>query len=78
MKKTGAKITRYESGDYYVDVVELDNVYEAHITRKGYGVTDFMFGAPKEQQSLKKFVEIVEANLDEYKSLYDERHAEED
>ena len=71
MKKTSAKVTRFESGKWWVDVIETRTMYEAWLTRKAYGCSTLMFGYFKKDMSYDTFCEIVEANLDEYKRVYD-------
>ena len=65
MKKTTIKMTRYEHGEYYIDIIETAENYEAWIVGKNIGLESLMFGMPKEQQTCKEFLEIVEANLED-------------
>ena len=83
MKKTSAQITRFESGNWYIEITETKAQFEAWIMPKKGGTADFMFGSPKKQhntdgteytQSFDDFCEIVEANLPEYKELYKLEH----
>lgn len=62
----------YEYGDYLVDIVTTDTDYESWIQAKGYGTKHIMFGMPKEQQSLEEFMNIVEANIEDYTDLCEE------
>lgn len=69
MNKTNVKITRYESNDLWVDVIETEDNFEAWTTLKDYGVSNLLFGMPKyqpvnEDVDYDSFVEIVAANLD--------------
>ena len=57
----------YREGDYYIDIVTKDDIYEAWIYTDE-STKHYMFGMPKEQQSYFEFFQIVEANIDEYKS----------
>ena len=86
MKRTNAKITRFESGNWYIDIVETKDEFNAWLTRKGYGVSSHMFGSPKTQHpndrpaltvSFDDFCDLVEGNLREYKALYNEDYADE-
>lgn len=56
---------------YLIDIVTLRNDYEAWIYCEDDGVKHLMFGMPKEQQSYEEFLEIVEANIDDYRDLCD-------
>lgn len=76
MKKTSAKITRFESGKWFVDIIEMHTGFEAWLTRKDYGVSDFMFGMPNKNMTNDFFCEMVDANLDEYKRVYNMEHGE--
>lgn len=82
MKKTDIKITRFEDGDFWVDIVENVNDFEAWLTRKDCGVADLMFGAPKQQidrvWDFDRFCELVEGNLEEYEANYNTDHCEEE
>ena len=57
---------------YMVDIFKVDDTYEAWLYNREYGIKDFMFGMPVEQQSFDEFLEIVEANVPEYIELYRE------
>lgn len=57
----------YTDGDYLVDIVTTPTTYEAWICHKGYGTKNLMFGMPKDQQTRFEFMQIVEANIDDYK-----------
>jgi hypothetical protein len=72
MVKTNINVTRYiDYGDGYgrwIDIIEFDDEFEAWITCIQDGISDLMFGAPKEQSNgevmdYDGFVEMVEANL---------------
>lgn len=73
MKQTNDIVTRYEHGDYYVDIIDTsDGQTEAWITRKEYAVSIFMIGTEKDRTPREEFLGIVESNLEDYISLYDE------
>lgn len=70
MKKTNQKITRYEHGDYYIDIVENEDSFEAWITGKKYGTSELMYGSLKKQPrciygdtTRPIFLEMVENSL---------------
>ena len=65
------KITRYETECFWIDIIETEDMFEAWLTGKDYGVSNLMFGCPKEQSnghniSADGFMELVENNLDDY------------
>lgn len=76
MERTDTKIIRFKHGDFFVDIVELDDMYEAWLRHKNYGISDMMFGDPKEYGDLNWFLDLVEANLDEYEEGYMEEYAD--
>ncbi len=74
MEKTDIKITRFEDADFWVDVIDAGDNWEAWITHKAYGISSLMFGYPKKQPDCNVdfdfFCEIVEVNLEEYEDNY--------
>lgn len=67
LKKTNIQVTRYEYGNYYIDVsVDNENeVYECSINRKGYGLSSFMVGLPFRQPAFgEKYFETYDMFLD--------------
>lgn len=72
MKKSSVKITRYTSGQFFVDIVEGRKTWEAWLQHNSFGVSELMFGIPKDDADYDLFLEIVEANLPEYKAAYKE------
>lgn len=79
------KTTVFESGKYLVYITERKDQFDAWLTRKNYGVMDYMFGSPKKQHELDGteytidfdyFCELVECNLPEYKDGFELDHAE--
>ena len=73
MKKTDTKITRYESGPFWIDIVEEETTFEAWMCRMNFTEYMFMFGVEKNKAGgdVEFFVDLVEGNLDEYKDYYD-------
>jgi len=68
-------INTYGYEDHYmIDIFKVDGTYEAWLYNSEYGIKDFMFGMPVEQQSLDEFLEIVKANVPEYIDLYKDQH----
>lgn len=74
MELTDTQITRYETGCFFIDIVDDGKTFEAWLTEKGTGASTLMFGLPKEQPTERIdfdcFLEIVEGNLDEYRYEY--------
>lgn len=83
MKRTNTNIVRFEDGDFWVDIVDDGDVWEAWLTRKNYAISELMFGWPKTQPDgstydFDAFCELVEGNLEEYEADYMESRQEED
>ncbi len=79
MEKVNDRVTRYytcDHPDFFVEVVKKgsgrDSEYEAWLGKDGSGVMDFMFGLISHSE--QEFLDIVEANLDEYVSMWDIDH----
>ena len=72
--------TRYEDEEFFIDIHEKPDMYEAWLTRKNYGVSSLMFGVPKVQpvdnsvMTPEEFLDMVERNLEEYEAYYDEEY----
>ena len=49
--------------DFMVDIVEMEDVFEAYLYRNGYGVKSLMFGVDKAQTTKEDFISLVSANL---------------
>ena len=79
MKLTDTKITRYEDDGFLVDIVETADCYYAWISHESYGVASLMFGVPKKNSTLpdmtfEGFMDMVNANLAQYKDTYTEEY----
>ena len=74
-KDTSAKFTQFKRDGFLILIVETDDMFEAWIRHASYGVSDLMFGCPK-QQSFRydDFVELVFANADEYIDIYKDEY----
>lgn len=77
MDKTNIKITRFMDGDWNIDIVDLDDIYEAWIQHKQYGVSSLMFGLMKKDVSFSDAFEIIKANIKEHKEFYRENYMDE-
>ena len=66
----------YRYDDFIVEIHDVDGNYEAWIHKEDYCVKEMSIGAPKYQQSLDRFVEIVEANMHVYISAYIEEYCD--
>ena len=53
MRLTTTSVTRYEDGDYLIDIVEDNELFEAWLSHKDYGISTLMFGVPKRQDGNK-------------------------
>lgn len=70
MKTTGIRTTTYEHGDFLIDIVEMEDSYEAWLCLKNYGTKSLMFGSGKETVTADEFLSLIEASLAEYKLDY--------
>ena len=73
MEKTNVKITRYKYGDFFVDIVDDGEVFEAFLLHKDYGVSSMMFGVQKKDiidGSEERFVNLVEGQIVPYLADY--------
>lgn len=75
MKKLETKITRYQYGEYYVDIVSPAfcqgyPAIEAWLSRKDIGVAELMFGVDPKDEA--EFLEMVECNIEDYIEIYEE------
>lgn len=71
MKTTGICTTTYEHGDFLIDIVEMEDSYEAWLCLKNYGTKSLMFGSGKEMVTADEFLSLVETNLAEYERDYE-------
>lgn len=74
-KITSRKTTTYNAyGDWYIDVVETPDGFEAWIWMESYGHKSFMWGEPKEQScgitTRKEFMSRVKALWSDYVGGY--------
>lgn len=81
MTVTDTRITRYEDGDFYVDIVESRIDFEAWLCRKDYGVAEMLIACPKEQPNgidvdYFAFVSMVESTLATDELDYDAKYGE--
>jgi len=88
LMKSFEKVTRfevYDTEEYYVDIIEKYDSFEAWITGKNYGVSALMFGSAKQnyfhdcpyEVTKKEFIKTVESNLRyEIAAYYDEYYAD--
>lgn len=73
MVETDIKITRFDNGDFYVDVIEYPESFEAWISHKDYAVSKMMVGIGKSVLDFDSFVnKIVAPNVDLWESIYEE------
>lgn len=76
MKRTEIKTVTYDTEfrNFMVDVVETEYGYEAYLYKSNNGIKDLMFGL--QEKDIDEFVEIVEANLLEHMSIYEEEYCD--
>ena len=71
LKKYQCKINSYIADDYILEIHEGEDIYEAWLKHKDYGISISMFGLLKSQYNYGEFLEIAEANLDDHIKLYE-------
>lgn len=70
-----ASITRYQHGEYYIDIVCQGKSREAWLVRKDYGISMLMFGDWVQQgRTFDQFVRLVSKNLPEYIADYEKQY----
>lgn len=82
-KVVGRKTTTYNpEGDWYIDIIETDDMFEAWIYLGSYGVKSLMWGSPKQQEygtvTRKDFLNMVKTNFIYYTNGYVEEFAPEE
>lgn len=71
MIATATRTKTYVHHGYLIDIVANRNDYEAWIYADDMGEKHLMFGAPKCQQAYNDFLDLVQANFDDYTDLCD-------
>lgn len=76
MKRTEIKTTTYDTGlrNFMVDVVEKEYGYDAFLYKSNCRVRVLMFAL--QEKDIDVFVEIVEANLLDYMSIYEKNYCD--
>lgn len=72
MFKMDTKVEQFRTSPYVpfiITIVESDTMFESWITHEGYGRMEYMFGIEKGMVSKEEFIELVEANADEYEDI---------
>lgn len=70
MQQDGAKITRYIDGEFYIYIVEDGAEIEWYLQQIGSGFVQYGWGSSTENSSKEDFINLVRANLREYKAGY--------
>ena len=80
MYRTHVQIVRFLKNDFFVDISDLGDSFEAWIHKKDLGIAELMFSMPKKQSygeiTFEHFCELVDANFDEYAGDYMNRYCE--
>ena len=74
MVKTDIKITRFDDGDYYIDVIESPDMFEAKLMNKESGLSAMMCSINKYDGghiSYESFVELVALLKDDAESDFE-------
>lgn len=78
MKKVATTTTRYEDGEFYVDIVRIHTkyglIYEAWLSHKEYGVSMLMYSLPSKGNTMDRILRIVEDGLMAQKESYKEMY----
>lgn len=84
LKETSHKVKRYEYDDFYIEIADVGDYWEAWLCRKDMGTFEYMFGWLKVQHPHYKpegeaftyadFLEMVENCLPDYTEDYNEYH----
>lgn len=73
-------IETYAYKDFIVEICKEEcqgfESYCAYLHREDYGVKDYMFGVDVNGHTLEEFIELVEANLEDYIMGYEEAYCE--
>lgn len=87
LKPTKHKVERYEHEDFYVEIADVGDYWEAWLCRKDMGTFWYLFSLLKGMNPFSKpdgepltyegFLEIVEENLPDYIEEYNEDHPKE-
>ena len=82
MIRKDTKIVRLSDGDFYIDIVDAGDFWEAWLAHYECGVMELMCGWPKVQRpnytmsgeaeiwDFDRFCKLVEANLNSYEEAY--------
>ena len=72
------KTETFQRGEYYIDIVTMDDIYEAWLYRPTYGIKSLIFGANRDDTSYNSFKNMIEANIEDYIEDYKEEVEDED
>lgn len=72
--KAEKTIRRYGNRVFYFFVIEENDSISLFIQEEGYGIISHCVGVPKENPV--DFVPVINQNLEDYVSMYDEQMAE--
>ena len=78
MEKTDTKITCFTDGDWFIDIVEDEEIHEAWLQHKDYGIAALMFGMMKKDKSFEEFCETVKMDLENQKDFYRDEYMDMD
>jgi len=75
MKEIKTNIRRFESDNYYIDIIETEDEFEYWLHRKDYCMASFIYGMPKKQSNgniitFDIFYNSILYDLEEDKSFY--------
>lgn len=74
MKEIAPNIIKaFSDGPWLLEISDEGETYGSWLSHNDLGHKEFVFGAPKTQQTLDEFVQLVLFDIDEYKEQFDFR-----
>lgn len=70
MKMSNDKITRYNVGEFYLDVVEKENMWEAWLQHSSYRISAMVFRLPNKGQKQEGILNLIHEGIQDYKRTY--------
>lgn len=69
------KVTSIDS-DYIVEITKENQMIEFWLYKKDYGIKEFMVGIEDNGQMINDMFELIDANIEDWITLYQEEHEE--
>ena len=65
-----------DGGNWFIEIIDIDEMYEAYIYNALYGFKMYMFGNMKSDTNYEAFLKLVDSNIEEYYEIYNKEHTE--